>query len=200
MSRAWEKSCGQREQQAEVHEWKEFGGSWNGAGEGGKGQMVQDPIGLPTEVIFTKGVIWSHLYSLSITAYFGWCEDWMGDGLGVKTGSQNPVKRLQQGCCSCAISKMYVLNVFFGNVHRFALVYTHALWYRRLVGTEKVLHPFSWHLWFCVSLAELITIFNLWKCNNILVQWYKCFEHLIYVKHCIKIWIFKNKWHLVSTL
>lgn len=57
MSRAWEKSCGQREQQAEVHEWKEFGGSWNGAGEGGKGQMVQDPIGLPTEVIFTKGVI-----------------------------------------------------------------------------------------------------------------------------------------------
>ena len=42
---------------AEVHGWKEFGGSWNGAGEGGKGQMVQDPMGLPTEVIFTKGVI-----------------------------------------------------------------------------------------------------------------------------------------------
>ena len=36
----------------------------------------------------------------------------MGDGLGVKTGSQDPVKILQQGCCFCAISKMYVLNVF----------------------------------------------------------------------------------------
>lgn len=39
---------------AEARGWKELGRGQNRAGEVGKGKVMQDLIGFPTEVIFTK--------------------------------------------------------------------------------------------------------------------------------------------------